>query len=526
MNTEVVPVAEQTRPSFLVLMADQLAAQWLPTDGQHVVDAPNITALAREAIVFDATYCSVPLCAPSRAAMMTGRFASRDGVYDNAAELPATVPTVAHRFRAAGYQTSLVGKMHFVGPDQLHGFERRLTTDVYPADIGWTPDWTRPLDDPLDWYHTMESVLEPGVCAAANQTDFDNEVAYHAVRELYDIARDDSGRPFFMVASFTNPHDPWELPERYWARYRRNEIPLPAAPALPSAQLDPHSRRLRAMYGFDASPPSDAEILRARHGYFAAVSYFDERVGEVLAALHDSGLEEQTTVVVCSDHGELLGEHGLWYKMSFLDPSARVPWIVRPAAAAGAAAGPRRVATPVSLLDLGPTLLDLAGLEPAPDGLELDGVSQATAVRGAGPAHERPVLSEYLAEGVQAPTAMVRSGDYKLISSLHDPDLLYDLHSDPLELSDLGADPAFSEVRARLRTVIEETFDFAQLDRRVRASQRVRRLVNAALTSGAQTAWDFTPPIDGANQYIRNGGETLEATQQLARLDSGDPDAF
>ena len=289
--------------------------------------------------------------------MVTGRLASDIGVYDNAAELAATVPTLAHALRAHGYHTAVAGKMHFVGPDQLHGFEHRLTADIYPADVDWTPDWARPLDRPLPWYHTMESVLDPGVCAAAMQTDYDEEVCFHAVRKLYDIARHRPDQPFLLFVSFTNPHDPWEIPQRHWQRYRRSEIPDPAVPSLPLAQADPHSRRLRAMCRVDEASLTDEQIRRARHAYFAAVSYLDERVGEVLGALQRSGMADRTTVLFCADHGEMLGERGLWYKMSFFEQSARVPLIVRVPGA-----GPRRVAEPVSLLDVTPTLLELAGL--------------------------------------------------------------------------------------------------------------------------------------------------------------------
>ncbi len=140
--------------------------------------------------------------------MLTGRCASSIGVYDNAAELRATVPTVVHALRAAGYQTAVAGKMHFVGPDQLHGFEQRLTTDIYPADVDWTPDWDRPLDQPLPWYHTMESVLNPGICTASMQTDYDEEVTFQAVRKLHELGRGVDERPFLLFVSFTNPHDP------------------------------------------------------------------------------------------------------------------------------------------------------------------------------------------------------------------------------------------------------------------------------------------------------------------------------
>jgi choline-sulfatase len=130
------------RPNILILMADQLAARALPAYGNRVAKTPNIDALAKSGVVFDSFYCNSPLCAPSRFSFLSGRHVSAIGAYDNAAEFPSQIPTFAHYLRDAGYQTVLSGKMHFCGADQLHGFEERLTTDIYPADFGWTPDWT------------------------------------------------------------------------------------------------------------------------------------------------------------------------------------------------------------------------------------------------------------------------------------------------------------------------------------------------------------------------------------------------
>jgi choline-sulfatase len=497
-------------PSFLVVMADQLAASWLPAYGHPLVQAPHLSALAREATVFDSAYTPFPLCAPARSAMVTGRLASEIGVYDNAAELAATVPTLAHALRAHGYHTAVAGKMHFVGPDQLHGFEHRLTADIYPADVDWTPDWARPLDRPLPWYHTMESVLDPGVCAAAMQTDYDEEVCFHAVRKLYDIARHRPDQPFLLFVSFTNPHDPWEIPERHWQRYRRSEIPDPRVPSLPLAQADPHSRRLRAMCRVDEASLTGEQIRRARHAYFAAVSYLDERVGEVLGALQRSGMSDRTTVLFCADHGEMLGERGLWYKMSFFEQSARVPLIVRVPGAR-----PRRVASPVSLLDVTPTLLELAGLpaeqvsSPASAAAPVS-VSLAPAVTGAGRAPARPVVSEYHAEGVTAPSAMVRDGRFKLIRSLEDPDLLYDLEADPRELTDLSGAPDHADTVARLGASLDARLDLVAVGRRVLASQRERQLISAALARGVRPDWDFEPESDASRRYVRNRDDLYE----------------
>jgi choline-sulfatase len=510
-------VPSDRRPNLLLIMVDQLAAGWLPAYGHPVVQAPTLTRLAREGVVFENAYCPSPLCSPSRAGLLTGRLPSRSGVFDNAAELPASSSTVTHRLRALGYATCLAGKMHFVGPDQLHGFEERLTTDVYPADLTWTPDWRRPVGERLDWYHTMESVLRPGVCEASMQLDYDAEVTFQGVRRLFDFARSRDRDPFFLVVSFTNPHDPWEIPWRYWDRYDPDAIPPPRVPPLPASQDDPHSLRLREMIGVDEAGLSAAQVRTARHAYFAAISYVDERIGELLAALHRAGLADQTVVVFTADHGEMLGERGLWYKMSFFEPSARVPLIVW--APGRVPAG--RVAAPVSLLDVAPTLLELAA-DTGADEVELDGTSLAPLLDGRAAAGPRDVVSEYLAEGVTSPALMIRRGPHKFVSCGTDPDQLYDLADDPHELVNLAERSDHSDLRVAFRDAVAARWDVEALERRVLESQRERHLVARALATGRRTPWDYQPQVDAATQYVRSGADPYEA-QRRARLDSGSP---
>lgn len=512
-----------------MIMVDQLAAGWLPAYGHEVVHAPNLTALAAGGVTFESAYCASPLCAPSRSAMLAGRHASAIGVFDNAAELPASVPTLAHHLRDAGYRTCLVGKMHFVGPDQLHGFERRLSTDVYPAGLDWTPDWTREISDRLPWYHSMESVVTPARTVASMQTDYDEEVAFHAVRHLHDLAREDPDRPFLLVVSFTNPHDPWEIPPRYWDLYDPAVIELPAVTKLALEAADPHSRRLREMSGIDEVELTDDQIRRARHAYYAAISYVDESIGTLLQTLAQTGLDEDTTIVFTADHGEFLGERGLWYKMSFFEPAARVPLIVRAARGLvgsghglpGSGRGPagRRIATPVSLLDLAPTLIELAcGRDALAEG-RLDGRSLLPALAAGHDVARGPVISEYHAEGVRRPAAMIRDGNLKLIVCAGDPDQLYDLAADPHERSNLAAQPEHAATVSRLRDALAERLDLAEIERRVLASQRERHLVARALAQGEVTAWDFQPHVDASMQYVRSRQDLYEL-QRRARLDS------
>jgi choline-sulfatase len=501
-----------SRPNLLLVMVDQLAAGWLPPYGHQVVQAPNIAALARAGVVFETAYCASPLCSPSRAALLTGRLPSRAEVFDNGAELRASLPTVAHHLRAAGYTTCLAGKMHFVGPDQLHGFEERLTTDIYPADLGWTPDWRRPVGERLPWYHTMESVLAPGVCAASMQLDYDDEVAFQAVRRIFDFAREGAGDPFFLLVSFSHPHDPWEVRGRYWDLYDRAAIDPPTVPAIPLSEADPHSRRLRQMIGIDDARISDEQVRTARHGYYAAISYVDERIGEVLAALRDSGLDSETTVVFTADHGEVLGERGLWYKMSFFEPSVRVPLIV----SAPGRIAPGRRAEAVSLLDLAPTFVELASADRA---AEMDGRSLAALLDGDAADGPAEVVGEYLAEGVTSPAVMIRRGPHKFIRCDGDPDQLYDLESDPHELVNLAELPTHAELRGSFGDLVGARWDMVELKRRVLASQRERHLVAEALEAGRSTTWDFQPYADASAQYVRRRADLYEL-QRRARLDA------
>jgi choline-sulfatase len=487
----------ERRPNILFVMADQLTASVLPFHGGPA-DAPTLEGLAAEGVVFESAYCSFPLCAPSRASLLTGRLASELGIYDSGAEFGATFPTIAHDLRKRGYDTCLVGKMHFVGPDQLHGFEERLTTDVYPAGIDWTPDWSLPLGERLPWYHDMTSVLEAGPSEATLQLDYDEEVAFRSVRKLFDLARTRE-RPFFLLVSFTHPHDPYEIPHRYWDRYEGRALPPPAVPALPLERQDPHSRRVLEMCGTDAVELTPEVVERARRGYCGAVSYVDEKVGELLAALEATGLREDTVVVLASDHGDMLGERGLWYKMTFFEDSVRVPLVVHAPERFAA----RRVHGPISLLDVLPTLVELAEGEDALEPIgQLAGASLLPLLHGEGGGRP-PVVAEYHAEGTYAPCAMVREGALKYVHCPTDPDLLFDLEVDPLELDNLAGDETHAGDVGRLRALVEERWDLERLARDVATSQRRRLFVARALAEGLQSPWDYRPPDGSVGRYVR-----------------------
>lgn len=499
-----------SRPNILLMMADQLAASYLPSYGHGVVKAPALEGLAERGVQFSSAYTPSPLCAPARFAMMSGQLSSRIGAYDNASEFAASIPTFAHHLRSAGYQTCLVGKMHFVGPDQLHGFEERLTTDIYPSDFGWTPNWDDAESRVDWWYHNMESVVNAGIAEATNELDYDDEVGFRAVRKLRDLARSSDDRPWLLTVSFTHPHDPYAMRQRYWDSYDHDSIDLPRVGQLPIEELDPHSRRLRHVSAMDQTEITEEHVRRARHAYYAAISYVDERVGELLETVAACGMANNTVIVFTADHGDMLGERGLWYKMSFFEGACRIPLIIAgPSVAAGEAPDP------VSLVDLLPTLLDLAGVAPP---VVADGRSLVPMLAG-DREPDRLVVGEYLAEGAVAPILMVRRGDLKFVYCAADPPQLYDLANDPDELVNLARNPGYGDIVARFERDVLSRWDPVALREAVVASQRARRTVDAALRCGRHTPWDHQPTVDSSQQYMRNHLDlnNLEVARRLPR---------
>jgi choline-sulfatase len=486
--------------NILLVMFDQMSALSLPLYGHPVVQTPYLTALAKDAAVFERAYCNSPLCSPSRHSMLTGRMPSRIGAYDNAAELASSIPTFVHLLRDAGYRTCLSGKMDFTGADQLHGFEERLTTDLSPSDFAWTPNWEEP-ERLYDWFHSLQSVAEAGPCDRSLTMDYDEEATHQAERWLYAAAGASDRRPFLLTVSYMHPHDPYLGPRTFWDRYRDSEIDMPTVPPLSLNRRHPADRRLHALYDRGQHMLTEGQIRAARRAYYAMIGHADEQLGRLRRALEIAGHGERTAVVVTADHGDMLGERGLWYKMTFYERAVRVPLIMR----MPGRPQPGRVAQPVSLVDLFPTLLDLTATRPSQGELELDGNSLLPAAIGLG-APPGTVYGEYMAEGTEQPMFMIRRGRWKYITCPGDTPRLYDLQSDPHELDNLSGRTAGAAVERKLEREASRGWDAAALRRAVVDSQRSRRLVHGALMRGRLHPWDYEPRRDAAVEYFRNYG--------------------
>jgi choline-sulfatase len=291
-------------PNILLVMADQLIPMLTGAYGHPVVQTPALDALTAQGVRFDAAYTPVPVCAPARACLLSGTYCATNHVWDNAALFAADIPTVAHYLSRAGYDCVLSGKMHFVGPDQLHGFQRRLTTDIYPEEFHWIKlraPWVIARDpacfavDAGRGNHA-QSYTGAGVHVGRwhHHLAYDEEVHYRACEYLRAVGvqrreRRQQARPFFLCVSYHHPHDPFWPPVDLWNCYEGVEIALPELPTSLEATYSAMDRWLNANHGVHRYPDlrDPASLRRVRRAYYTMVTYIDHKLGELIDILKD-----------------------------------------------------------------------------------------------------------------------------------------------------------------------------------------------------------------------------------------------
>ena len=459
-------------PNILLIMSDEHAPMYSSAYGHRIVQTPNMDRLAAEGVTFDNAYCNSPLCCPSRMSFMTGRYVHRIRTWDNASPLASDAVTWAHLLGAVGYDVVLAGKQHFCGPDQLHGFRTQLARDLH-AEL-WTKEGV-PRGTP-DWENGTPSAARPwaGLQQAGPGTtpeiEVDDLVEARALDYLRDSAR--KSRPWALNVSFIAPHFPLVAPQRFWDLYPLDGIDMPEIPPGHLENQHPVHQRMRRMFGCVDFP--EELVRRGRAGYYALTTYLDEKIGRLLDVIEETDQYENTLVVYCSDHGEMNGEHGMWRKSSFYEASVRAPLQI---AWPGHLPAGRRISEVVSLVDLVATLVEVAD---APRAFQLDGDSLLPLMQGTTTAWKDEAFSEYLAHGVERPTAMLRRGDYKLHYSLGDPPQLYDLVRDPGEFHDLAGEAAYQPVVEDMQSRLLAHWDPIAIEQQVRQSQKERLLIETA----------------------------------------------
>ena len=482
--------ARSQRPNLLYIHSDQHNPAVVGAYGNPIVRTPNLDSLAENGVLFENVYCPSPLCVPSRAAQLTGRFPFENQVWTNEHVLDSGIPTIAHALGAGGYRPVLIGRMHAIGPDQLHGYAERLVGDHSPNFLG-----SKPVD-----HGSLHGTAGPDLISLEKSGP--GQSAYQVHDEDVTVATLDYlnrlgvqrragllDQPFCLSVGFMLPHQPFVARSEDFAAYV-GKVGLPITPEPFSNALHPHFRYWRTKCRIESVP--EEMILRARAAYFALVTRLDALIGQILTALRDNGLADNTLIVYSSDHGEQIGEHGLWWKQTFYEDSVKVPAILSWPDVLPRGVRNERI---ISSLDLNATMLDALGAPPLPNSR---GRSVLPLISNAETDWDDVAFSEYCTDD-GCYQRMIRRGDWKLCYYHGQPVQLFDLANDSRETFNRANDPTVQDVREDLIQKVREDWDPAAIAATMAAKRADEKIMVNWARNTAPTEhhrWNLRPEMD------------------------------
>lgn len=459
-------------PNILFLLSDEHSYRYFSYLGEpegEPVRTPRLDSLATGGTNFRQAYCQMPLCTPSRMCMLTGRDQQRCGAWDNGSWLDPSMPTLPGVFADSGYETCLVGKMHFGGDRQYNGFKHRPYGDL----TGHAGHQTEPIVREQGHPNGMRGrTANAGITGIPESRLQEQIIVRESMAWLREHTHASPGQPWFLCASFSRPHFPLTAPRRFFERYWPDGV---TPPKMGPGSTHEHPMTLGMRAGFRTDEIEHEEAMRARAAYFACVDYLDEILDDFFVMLEHAGMLENTIIVYTTDHGELAGEHGLWWKNSWHEGAARAPFFVQTPDQRSGAAPPHTIDTPVSLVDLFPTLCGLTGLT-APN--DIDGADLSDAVRTGTEPARGPVVCDALSPrwGEGTEFRMVRDGNWKYVGFRDAPPILIDLENDPHEQTNRAGDPQSRDVERRLAEHVNGTVDFDAVEKqRIADEERAQR---------------------------------------------------
>ena len=454
--------------NLLYIISDEHRRDTLGCYGHPMVQTPNFDKLAANGVRFTNAYTPSPMCVPTRAALHTGRWVHQIGTWSSAEPYEGQVEGWAHRLRDAGHRVTSIGKLHFRNSHERNGFTEEILPLHIMDEIGWTHGLLR---DELPTYSTgLKEFAEQAGRGPSSYTDYDKRVTAAACDWLRDRAEQPDEKPWVTFLSLVSPHYPLIAPAEFYDLYDPADMPLPIGHPF---DRDPENITpgLREWYGFyNYDQHFDEQRMReAMVAYFGLCTFLDHCIGRVLDTLQEVGLWEDTRIVYTSDHGELLGDHGQWTKMSMYESSVGVPMILSDVDGQSGT----MCNTAVNLIDSYQTILDCVGLPlTEQEQNELHGTSLYAIARGAEP--ERVTLSEYHDGGTTLGHSMLRYGDWKYVYYVGHRPQLFNIADDPQELNDLALDPAYAQVLAECEAKLREIVDPEAADAQAHDAQRKR----------------------------------------------------
>lgn len=451
--------------NLLFIFSDEHTRDITGCYGNDLVKTPNLDRLAARGTRFNSAYCNCPICVPSRASLATGRYVHDIRCWDNAHPYDGSIRGWGHRLIDDGHDVAAVGKLHYRTVDDRTGFSEQINTLHVVEGIGDLLGLLRREPPERGNIRKLAEEAGPG---ESSYTHYDRAIVDGAKAWLEQKAKAPTDKPWLLFAGFVLPHFPLVAPQEFYDLYNLADLPMPRFYGTDQRPDHPVLNALRSCMNYDDFFEDETRVKTAIAAYYGMVSFLDHNIGLLLQALDELGLADSTRVVYTSDHGDNLGNRGLWGKSVMYEEAVSVPMIM---AGKGIPEG-KAVNTPVSLVDLGPTFIEALGEAPRADEHELPGRSLFELAEREDP--ERVVFSEYHAVGATAGMYMIRKGRWKYVHYVGHRPQLFDLEADPHEGTDLGESADHAAVRAELEAALRQIVDPDAVNARAFADQQAK----------------------------------------------------
>lgn len=422
--------------NLLILLSDEHNKRMLGVSGHSHVKTPNLDNLANEGVLFQNAYCNSPICVPSRAILATGRYNAEIGYWDNADPYDGKIPSWGHRAVEGNCDAVSIGKLHFLDDQAPTGFSEQIN----PLNVvGGVGDLLGLIRQELPVRKGAANMAKDVGSGETTYSNYDKKIAEDATKWI--LNRKAGDKPWVLFVSFVCPHFPLIAPPEFYDMYPENEVPWPLLYEEHQRSKHPYYEAMRKCMNYD-DYFDEEKVRKATSAYFGLCSFLDHNVGLVLDALQNSQFADNTNIIYTSDHGDALGMRGMWGKSTMFEESAGVPMILK---------GPnlpksKKIKTPVSLVDIFPTVVDSLNLSPNSRDIDLPGKSLLKIAQETDD-YERVVLSEYHAAASPVGAFMLRKGKYKYVyfAEGYDPQL-FNLEEDPYEQNDLFSNENFKDI--------------------------------------------------------------------------------
>lgn len=473
--------------NMIVILSDEHNRKITQCYGHDLIKTPNLDRLAKEGTLFTSAYTNCPICVPARASLATGRYVHDVQCWDNAIAYEGNPISWGHRLMDTGHKVTSIGKLHYSRSDpKVNGFDEEILPMHLVEGLG---DLLGLIRDELPRRNGALNLGPESGRGESAYTKYDRDITAAACQWLAEKAVNKPNKPWVLYVGLVAPHFPLIAPAEFYDMYSNIDLPWPKLYGKNERPDHPFIDAMRACMVFDDGFTDDDMVRRAITAYFGLVSFLDNNIGQILNAVHDLGLTSDTRIIYSSDHGDNLGARGLWGKSTMYEESAGIPLIF-----SGEGIPKNAVCdTPVSLVDIFPTIMEGVGESPHKEDQGLPGESLFAIANGA--KRKANILSEYHAAGAATGSYMTRVGKYKFMYYVGMTPMLFDLEADPEELLDLALDPAYQEVLQQCELELRKLVDPEAADRAAKLAQAKKIQENggkeAILERGG---FRFSPP--------------------------------